>query len=361
MNNRAQRFRERLADEQIDAALVTTGGNKRYLSGATGSGTLLVTAQRALLATDSRYWEQAAKQAPDFELVKAQGGMKDWLIPVLKETPVRTLAFEANNVSYAAYERLKSAIEDLPPGQRPVLKPSYDLTEGLRVYKDAEEMAVITRAVEMADHAFEAVAAALRPGVTERQVAWELEKNMREQGADGPSFGIIVASGPNAAMPHHRPTDRPIAMAEPIVIDMGARLHGYCSDLSRTVILGEPDAQFTKVYSIVLAAQETAIAAVQAGMTGHDADRLARDIIDKAGYGEQFGHGTGHGVGLDIHEDPWVSRNQDNVLRDGMVFTFEPGIYIPGWGGVRIEDMVVLEGGVSRDLTRAHKRVNVSV
>ena len=362
MNNRVQRLRERLTSEGIDALLVSTPGNRYYLSGSRGAGHLLISQREALLATDFRYWEQAAQQAKDFELVKlTQSDMKAWLPALLKRVGARTLGFEADNVTYAVYDTIKGATETLEPGERPALKPTYSLVEGLRLIKDEYEYAIITRAIEIADHAFEAVAVRLVPGMTEKQVAWELEKSMRDQGAEGPSFGTIVAFGPNAAMPHHRPDATALKIGQPVIIDMGARLEGYCSDLSRTVILGRPDAQFRKIYDVVLAAQETCINAVQAGMTGHDADRLARDIIEKAGYGDQFGHSTGHGVGLDIHESPWVSRNAKTELADGMFFTVEPGVYIPGWGGVRIEDLLVMEHGRGRDLTRAHKRETVPV
>ena len=363
MNNRVQRLRERLAAEKIDALLVTTPENRRYLSEFTGSsGYLVISQAHAIIASDFRYWEQIGRQCPDFELVKlTQGDVKTWLPPVLERVGPEVLGFEAHDVSYALHDLLKAAIETMAVGKRPGLKPTYDLVESLRIYKDELELHIITRAVEIADEAFERVAADLQPGVTERQVAWELEKTMRELGADGPSFDIIVASGPNAALPHHRPSDRQVQRGEPLIIDMGARLQGYCSDLSRTVCLGRPDDQFKRVYDLVLTAQETAIATVQAGMSGHDGDKLARDVIGKAGHGEQFSHGTGHGVGLQIHENPRVSRNAQNTLSDGMIFTVEPGVYIPGWGGVRIEDVVVMEAGRARDITRAHKRDMVPV
>lgn len=363
MNSRVQRLRQKLADQRIDALLVSTPENRRYLSGFTGSaGFLVISQDHALLATDFRYWEQVKRQSPDFELVKmTQGTISSWLVPVLERTKPETLAFEASNVSYFLHGLLKDGIRKLKPALRPRLVPVNDLAESLRIVKDVEELAVITRAVEIADKAYTVVAAQLEPGITERQIAWLLEKSMREQGAESTSFDIIVASGPNAALPHHRPSDKPVQNGEPIVIDMGARVQGYCSDLTRTAFLGKPDETFKRIYDTVLAAQETAISAARAGMTGHDADKLARDVIEKAGHGEQFGHGTGHGVGLAIHENPRVAKNAANELADGMVFTIEPGIYIPGWGGVRIEDIVVLEKGLARDLTKAPKLDAVAV
>lgn len=363
MQNRVQRLRQRLAEEKIDALFVTGAENRRYLSGFTGStGYLIVSQEKAFIASDFRYWEQIQRQCPDFELHKiTQGDIKTWLPPVLQQVRAGVLGFEAYELSYALHDLLKAAVDTLPTEQRPSLKPAYELTEGLRNIKDDEEKRLITRAIEIADRAFEEVAAGLQPGMTEQQISWALERSMREQGAESVSFDLIVASGPNAALPHHHPGDRQLQKGEPIIIDMGAKFMGYCSDLSRTVCLGRPDDQFKRIYDLVLTAQETAIAAARSGMTGHDVDRLARDIIEKAGHGEQFGHGTGHGVGLAIHENPRVARNCSNVLTDGMVFTVEPGVYIPGWGGVRIEDIVALESGQARDITQAHKRDVVQV
>ncbi len=356
MNQRVQRLRERLADEGVDAVLISNPQNRRYLSGFTGSaGYLFISPERAYIATDFRYWEQSAIQAPDFELVKMTGAMKTWLHPLIEDGEPEKLAFEANDATYAFHDLLKSTVRKLKPALRPKLVPTLDLAESLRIYKDAEELAVLTRSVDIADRAMMEVSARLEPGMTEREIAWRLEQSMREQGAESTSFDIIVGAGPNGARPHHRPSDAKIKANEPIVIDMGAKVEGYCSDITRTHYLGTPDDTYKRVYDTVLVAQETAINAVEAGMSGHDADKLARDVIEKAGYGDKFGHGTGHGVGLNIHENPRVSRNMKDELQDGMVFTIEPGIYLPEWGGVRIEDIVVLEQGKARDLTKAPK------
>jgi Xaa-Pro aminopeptidase len=217
-------------------------------------------------------------------------------------------------------------------------------------------MDALMKAIRASDMAIDSVAPTLRPGMTERDVAWRLEQAMREHGADAESFPTIVAAGPNAALPHHRASDQPIREGEPIVIDMGARVDGYCSDLTRTFFLGAPDETFIRIYDTVHAAQLTAIGALQSGMTGEEADRLARDLIEEAGYGENFGHALGHGIGLAVHEMPRVGRRSQDRLEDGMVFTIEPGIYVSAWGGVRIEDVVILEGGRARVLSRAGKR-----
>ncbi len=363
MNDRVQRLRRRLVEEEVEAILISAPENRRYLSGFTGSaGYLVISQEQAILITDFRYWEQAAVQSPDFELVKlTQGDMKTWLPPVLEQVGAESLGFEAGNLSYAQHSILARAVKSMKQASRPKLRPTNETVEALRVIKEESELEIIDGAVQIADRAFEEVAAGLQPGDTERAIGWRLEKSMREQGAESMSFDIIVAAGPNAALPHHRPDDTPLERGQPLIIDMGARLEGYCSDLSRTVCLGPPDDQFKRVYDLVLGAQETAIAAVQSGMSGHDGDKLARDVIEKAGHGDQFGHGTGHGVGLLIHENPRVSRNAKSELTDGTIFTIEPGVYIPGWGGVRIEDIVVMEKGRARDLTRAHKREVVPV
>jgi Xaa-Pro aminopeptidase len=210
--------------------------------------------------------------------------------------------------------------------------------------------------VELADRAFEVVAARLTPGLTERQVAWHLEVALREGGADEVAFPIIVAAGPNGARPHHRPSDRPIAAGEPVIIDMGCRLAGYCSDMTRTITLGEPDARFWEVYDLVLGAQQACEEGLRAGMRGTDADKLARDVIARADYGDYFGHGTGHGVGLAVHEQPYLSPTRGQMpVPERSVVTVEPGVYLPGWGGVRIEDMVVVGAVRCRILTTAHK------
>ena len=191
--------------------------------------------------------------------------------------------------------------------------------------------------------------------MTERQVAWELEKKMRDLGADGPSFPTIVGAGRNGALPHHRPDDTIIQDGDPVVIDMGSIYKGYCSDLTRTIFIGEPDDFFKKIYSIVLEAQTTAEKSIIKGITAGDADKIARDIISNSGYGDNFGHSLGHGVGLDVHESPVLGPRSTDILEDGMFFTVEPGIYISGWGGVRIEDIVTLENGSTKILSQAHK------
>jgi Xaa-Pro aminopeptidase len=359
---RIDKLRGRLAEpgeDKPDALLVTTAENRRYLSGFTGSaGALLVAAGQdgpARLLTDFRYVEQAAGQAPEYQVVRVTGSTWPVVAEQARELGLRRLGFESEDVTVDAYEQLGQAIGEQSPETR--LVPTKGLVEGLRQVKDATEVEVIRRAVDIGDRAFEAVAAGLRPGVSEREVAWRLEVAMRERGADGLSFPTIVAAGPNGAMPHHRPSDHPIGPGEPVVIDMGCRLDGYCSDMTRTISLGEADPRFWEIYQIVLRAQQTCVAGLKAGLTGNQGDALARDVIAEAGHGDHFGHGTGHGVGLAIHENPRLSHTPAGapVLPTGTVVTVEPGIYLPGWGGIRIEDMVVVGEARCQVLTTAHK------
>jgi Xaa-Pro aminopeptidase len=230
------------------------------------------------------------------------------------------------------------------------------LVEDLRMSKGEEELQAIRRAVALADEALVHIYGWMQPGMTERQVAWELESTMRTRGAPGVSFEVIVASGPNGALPHLRPGERVIQTGEPVVMDLGCVVDGYCSDVTRTVCLGQPkDDKYMKVWQLVLQAQEGAEAGIKAGITGVDGDKLARDIIVEAGYGDYFGHGLGHGVGLAIHEDPRLSFTYPGQILAGAVITVEPGVYLPGWGGVRIEDMVVVREAGVEVLTGAAK------
>jgi Xaa-Pro aminopeptidase len=340
----------------LDVVLVTDDYNRRYLSGFTGSaGQLLVSASAALLLTDFRYVKQARGQAPDFEIIKTEGYAWPAVAAQAARLGARRLGIEAENLTVDQHARLSAALREAAPEIE--LVPLNGFVEETRQIKDAGEIERIRAAVLVADRAIEAVTARLRPGTTEAALAWELEIEMRQRGADALSFPIIVASGPNGAMPHHRPSDRVIQGGEPITIDMGCKVQGYCSDLTRTVSLGDPGQTFWDVYTTVLRAQQTCEDRLKAGMTGVQGDALARDVITAAGHSEHFGHGTGHGVGLAIHENPRLTYTVagEAELRAGTVVTVEPGIYVPGWGGVRIEDMVVVGDDRCHVLTTAHK------
>ena len=360
-DSRLERLRERLREEELDSILISSSENRRYLSGFTGSaGYLLVSQDDAVLATDFRYVEQATSQAPDFRIERI-GGRPGWFLKLVDAQGGRRIGFESENITVAMHSTLEKALSEGERGGERELVAVADLADRIRQIKDESELELLTRAVEIADQAFERVAPTIRPGVTEQEVAWELEKDMREHGAEAIAFDIIVGAGPNGALPHHRAGEKVIQDGEAVVIDMGATYQGYCSDLTRTIVVGEPDETFLRVYDTVLQAQLASEQTVEPGMTGAECDAIARDVIAEEGYGDNFGHSLGHGVGIAVHEYPLVGPTAANELEDGMVFTIEPGIYLSGWGGVRIEDMVVLENGRARVLSKAHKRPQVGV
>jgi len=354
IDSRLQKLRQRFAEKEIDAILISQPANRYYLSGFNGSsGYLLITPQHTILATDFRYLEQVKTQAPDYELFHITGDIEDWFPKLVAELNLRRLGFEAEHVTFAQYRKLTDILKKVSSRLR--LVPVDRLVESLRAVKEPEEIELITKAVEISDSAFDYIEGRIRVGMTEKEVAWEIEKFMREQGSQAIPFDIIVASGHNSALPHAKPSQHPIGLGEPIVIDIGARYEGYSSDLTRTICPGSPDAIFNKIYDIVLGAQLAAMAMVKEGMSGNEVDHLARTVIEQAGYGKAFGHGLGHGIGLAPHELPRLGPDSSDQLADGMVFTIEPGIYLPGWGGVRIEDVVVMERGKIRVISTARK------
>lgn len=335
MNKRVERLREAIAEENLDALIVTQPDNRRYLSGFTGSaGLLIISHDMALLATDFRYYQQAQAQAPDFGLVQVPEATHEALAERISELGYRRLGLESHDLTVQTFEQWRNALSQIE------WVSTTGLVEKLRMVKDAREMAFIREAVRIADEAMAHITDWIRPGVTERQVAWELELQMRTHGAEALSFTTIVASGPNGDMPHAVTTDRPIALGDSITIDMGAAYQGYCSDLTRSFCLGHANERYEQVWRTVLEAQLAAESAMRGGMSGAEADGVARQIIDATQYQGQFGHGLGHGVGLAIHEGPRAGRTSPDPLPEGSVVTVEPGIYVPGWGGVRIEDMV---------------------
>jgi len=348
---RLSRLRQRLLEKDIDGLLITQPDNCRYISGFTGSGAiLLVCRNSAILVTDFIYAEQARREASSFHIVVATAAAEKLSLLLSSDTTKR-LGFEANILNFSDYQRLAEAAGKVESA----LVPAEGLVESLRSIKEPEELASIERAAALADSAFRYIMAEIRPGMTEKEAAWEIERYLRERDSEAVPFEIIVASGPNAALPHARPTDRPIATSEPVILDLGARVNGYCSDISRTLCLGPQDDTFRRIYDLVLQAQLTALDGIRAGMTGAEADGLARAVIRNGGYGQSFGHGLGHGVGLAVHEEPRIGPTSTAVVAEDMVFTVEPGIYVNGWGGVRIEDTVVMEKGRARALTRAPK------
>jgi Xaa-Pro aminopeptidase len=326
----------------LDAVLISQPENRRYLSGFTGSTALLViSADRAVLVTDFRYFEQVGREAPDFELVKVKTKVPDLIPGLLADMGVKRLGFESQHMTVDLLKTLSAQVEDVE------WVPLKETVEKIRVVKDESEVEALRRSVALTDRAFAHMLDVVAPGMTERELAWEIEAYMRSNGASKVAFALIVGSGPNGALPHAQASDRIVQPGDPIVIDIGNVLDGYCSDMTRTICLGQPSAKYLEVWNIVLKAQEAATNGIQAGVGSAEADALARDLIRKTGYGEEFGHSLGHGVGLAVHEGPRASSLADDIFAAGMSLTIEPGIYLPGEFGVRIEDLVIIrEKGV---------------
>jgi Xaa-Pro aminopeptidase len=334
---RLTKVRCSLVEHELDAILVSQPENRRYVSGFSGSsGWLVVSAEDAVIATDFRYYEQVVREAPNFALAKIKKRFQDLLPDLLADLGILRLGFESQHVTVDQLATWSQATGDIE------WVPLKGTLETIRAVKDEEEIAALRRSAALTDAAFAHLLEVIRPGMTEREAAWEIETYMRAHGASKVAFDLIVASGPNGALPHAQASDRVIHSGEPIVIDIGCILDGYCSDMTRTFCLGQPTEEYLRVWDIVRRAQEAAKAAIHAGLSGVEADTAARSLIEEAGYGENFGHGLGHGVGLAVHEKPGASPLSEDVLQAGMTLTVEPGIYLPGDFGVRIEDLVIV-------------------
>lgn len=335
----------------LDAYLITDAVHGYYLSGFTGTNCwLLITAEaQDYFITDFRYKEQARAEVTGFEVVIQEQSAFQTLGQLIKQAGINKIGVDQDALTLAVYARLN---EEIAGG---TLVPLPNPAKKIRKVKSAEELQLIKKAVEITDKAYLHMLDYLRPGITESEAALELEFFMRRLGGTRNAFETIVASGERAALPHGVASNKVMLAGEMVVLDFGTVYHGYHSDLTRTVFLGEPDARAQEIYQVVLEAQEKALKHIRPGMRAYEADLLARQIISGAGYGEFFGHGLGHGVGLEIHEDPRLSPRDDTILEPGMIVTVEPGIYIPGWGGIRIEDMVFLSPGGCDILTRSPK------
>ena len=337
---------ERLAELEADAVLVTRLPNVRYLTGFSGSnGQLLVTPSGGTFFTDSRYEEQSRHEVPDIARTLYPREFVGPFAEACRGSSIQRVVIEAAGMTFKTYRELAEAdgIE---------LVASEDLVERLRWPKDPEELGLLERAQELTDEAFDRVVPKLAEGTTEARTAFELEVAMREAGAEAVAFDTIVAFGENAAEPHHRPTDRTLRPGDVVKMDFGCVVAGYHSDMTRTVAFGDPGPELREVYEVVRRAQEAGRGAVRAGIKGSGPDRAARRVIEEAGFGERFGHSLGHGVGLEIHEGPGLRVGSDDELPEGTVVTVEPGVYLPGLGGVRIEDMVEVTAEGRRPLPR---------
>lgn len=348
---RRERLGEPLGELGLDAMLVTRLVNVRYLTGFTGTnGQLLATPTGGVFFTDPRYEEQSRREVSDLERRTYPRRFARALAEACRDLSLGRVGFESAGVTHKTWRDL-DGIEGLE------LIPTEELVEELRWIKDPEELALVERAQAATDEAFERVTSKLAEGVTEREVAFELEVAMRDAGADAVGFPTIAAFGENAAEPHHGPGDRPLARGDVVKLDFGARVDGYHSDMTRTVAFGEPDPRLREIHGLVLDAHQAGAAAVRPGARGGDADAAARKVISDAGYGDDFRHSLGHGIGLEVHEGPTLRDGGDDILPESTIVTVEPGVYLPGLGGVRIEDMVVVEANGCRALPATAKEL----
>ncbi len=345
---RLEQIRQVISEKELDTFLVLIEENRRYLSGFTGedthfdesAGALIITDTGLILATDSRFTLQADREAPLFEIFRYEKGLAKELPDILNSLNTKRIGFESKRISFSQYSDMVE--ETNAKGLGIEFVPTDGMVEDLRAIKDESEIDKTKKALMIAESAFKDMMNSLKPGMTEKEVAWAMEIKMRAAGADKLSFPTICASGLNSALPHAIPENRKIKADEPVLFDWGVRLSGYCSDTSRTIVLGKPDDTFLKIFQTVRDAQEKAIEAIRPGVSGKTVDEVARSHIENAGYKGKFGHGLGHGTGIAVHEEPRLSPLSTSVLKPGMIVTVEPGIYIADWGGVRIENQVVV-------------------
>ncbi|MCM3738759.1 Xaa-Pro peptidase family protein [Oceanobacillus luteolus] len=344
-----QKLRQQFQDHGLDAILIASPINRRYISGFTGTaGVAIISENNALFITDFRYTEQAAAQAEGFEIIEHKQGLESEIKKQLNALQVKRVGFEKDHTTYGQYETYKKTFDV-------ELLPVSGLVESLRTIKSPEELAVMKQAAKIADDAFTHIQSYIKPGVKEIEIANELEFFMRRNGATSSSFDTIVASGYRSAMPHGVASEKEIQSGELVTLDYGALYNGYCSDITRTVAVGEVSDDLRKIYDIVLEANIRGVNEIKAGMTGKEADAITRDYIKEMGYGVNFGHSTGHGLGMEVHEAPRLSHLSKETLKPGMVVTVEPGIYVAGLGGCRIEDDIVITEEGNERLTFSTK------
>ncbi len=343
-----------LALGATDAVAVHNPSNMFYLTqGYTGEGVVYVSAKRRVIITDFRYTEQAEKQAPGFEVVMTEKGLShsQWIARLCQQEGIENLRYEDDYLTVAAFVALQAAVGEVN------CTPLKQAPEKLRIIKTDAEVEMIRRACQITSQAFDEILPKIREGVTEKELALELEYTMYRLGAEGLAFSTIMASGENGSLPHAIPGDRKLRKGDMITMDYGAKFGGYCADMTRTVALGQPSEQMKHVYDTVLKAQEMCEEALCAGKICSDIDKIARDYIDQQGYAGRFGHGLGHAVGIDIHEDPRLSYACHDVLEAGVIITVEPGVYLPGIGGVRIENSCLVKENGCEPLTTAPKHL----
>lgn len=349
--------KEILQTTAVDAILLTSPANMRFASGFTGEGYVYLSRERALVVTDSRYTIAACSECPEFQVIEwNREGYYASLIKAACEDKICTLGIEDEEMTVSAYEKLRVQLQKAGADNIRVENLGQKVTK-LRAVKTEAEIENIRKAEAIGDRVFERVLGKLQVGMTEKEVAARLEFYMKQEGADGLSFDTIAASGIHSAMPHAVPTDKVLREGDFLTMDFGCLYRGYCSDMTRTVVIGKASEKQRAVYNTVLRAQEAALTGICPGMTGKAVDALARNVIKKAGYGQNFGHSLGHSVGLEIHEKPCFSPSEEEIIRPGMVITVEPGIYIENFGGVRIEDVVVITENGCENITHSTKKL----
>ena len=339
-----------MSGNNLDGVLAYSAENRRYLSGFTGSAGFLVIGKESLdFVTDFRYMEQAESQCEGWNIVIHGGTPMEKLAEVIIKTGIKRLGIEEDFMTVSFSEEIKKALPGI------ILVPARSVFAKLRIKKDNNELTNISKAAAIADEAFDHILGYIRPGLSEAEVALELEYFMKKKGASGLSFDTIAASGIRSSLPHGIASEKIIRNGEFLTLDFGCVYNGYCSDMTRTIFIGKATERHKEIYSTVLKANIKALKGIMPGITGREADKIARDVISEAGFGEYFGHGLGHGVGLAIHEDPKLSKLGDDILEAGMVVTDEPGIYIPGFGGVRIEDLVLVTESGAEAISKSTK------
>jgi Xaa-Pro aminopeptidase len=351
-------LREKMERLPFDTLWVLQPENRRYLSGfkatdgqlTESSGSLLISKDALVLVTDSRYTTEAEYEAVDFDVITLKKGFTESFPEIVSKLGTRILGFDENHLTWSVHRELAKKFRKLSQPVR--LAPVKGLVEGMREIKDQNEIRSMSAAADLMSEILTTLIKKLRPGKTEKEIAWEIEGLAREGGADGLAFPSIVASGPNSALPHAVPTDRKIRAKEPITFDVGVKIDGYSCDMTRTIFLDGATPKFRKIYKTVREAQLAALKQIRPGVKSTVPDSTARQIIRDAGFGDYFGHSLGHGVGLATHEGPRLGPEKPVELKEGMVVTDEPGIYIPGMGGVRLEEMVLIEKDGPRILTR---------
>ncbi|MBM7604604.1 Xaa-Pro aminopeptidase [Metabacillus crassostreae] len=345
-----EKLRNRFKELSVDGLLITSNYNRRYMTGFTGTaGIAVISEDRAVFITDFRYTEQAAKEIDGFEIVEHKGSIIDEAAVIVEKMGIKKLGFEQDHLTYQSYSLYYNALKNLE------FIPVSGAVEKLRLIKSPAEIKILKEATEIADAAFKHILTFVKAGIKEIDVANELEFFMRKNGAVSSSFDIIVASGYRSALPHGVASDKEIEKGDFVTLDFGAYYKGYCSDITRTFAVGDPSDELKKIYATVLEAQLRGMNGIKPGITGKEADALTRDYIKEQGYGEYFGHSTGHGLGMEVHEGPALSFKSDTILETGMVVTVEPGIYVAGLGGVRIEDDTVITETGNESLSHSPK------